>query len=237
MNIRHLIILTIMPAIAGIAPAWAQTPPSPCGNKVTITRTDTLSGIAQRCDTSEAALLRANPEIEGSDDLQVGAQLNMPSASTMSSTTNRLKSLARESGDVLTRMAQELGSSVDDLLNKNPDLQQRLKQLGDRLNVTGVDASKAQVSLSPQSGAAGTSTTLSATGLPANAAVTIGGGAPRSAYEVLDRARTTPDGTLQTTVRIPDWAADRERFVLTLAAPDGSWKVRSAPFRVTGTKL
>jgi len=230
-------ILTIMMAVAGVAPAWAQTPLSPCENKVTIARTDTFSEIAQRCDISEADLLRANPGIEGSDDLQAGAQLNVPSASPTGKTADRLKSLARESSDVLTGMAQELGSSVDDLLNKNPDLKQRLKQLGDRLNIPGVDASKAQVSLSPQSGSSGTSVTVSATGLPADAGVTIGGGAPRSAYEVLDRARTTPDGTLQKTVRIPGWAADRERFVVTLAAPDGSWKVRSAPFRVTSTKL
>ena len=79
--------------------------------------------------------------------------------------------------------------------------------------------------------------TVSATGLPTDAAVVNGGGVPRAAYEVLDRARTTADGTLQATVRIPEWAGDRERLVLTVAAPDGSWKVRSAPFQVIGTRL
>ncbi len=237
MGIRHLVVPTAMMVLVGAIPGWGQVPPSPCGDWITISRSDTLSGIAQRCDTTEAAILRANPGIEGSDDLQAGAELNLPSGPSGGTTTDRLKSLARETGDALTAMARELGSSVEDLLNKNPDLQQRLKQLGDRLNIPGVDASKAQVSLSPQSGAAGTSVTLSASGLPSDAAVVIGGGAPRSAYEVLDRARTTADGTLQAAVRIPEWAGDRERFVLTLSAPDGSWKVRSAPFQVTGTRL
>jgi hypothetical protein len=237
MGTRHLIVSTTMMALIGATPGWGQVPPSPCGDRVTISRSDTLSGIAQRCDTTEGAILRANPGVEGSDDLQAGAQLTLPSGSSGGTTTDRLKSLARETGDALTGMAQELGSSVEDLLNKNPDLQQRLKHLGDRLNIPGVDAGQAQVSLSPQSGAAGTSVTVSATGLPRDAAVVIGGGAPRSAYEVLDRARTTPDGTLQVTVRIPEWAGDQERIVLTLAPPDGSWKVRSAPFQVTGTKL
>ncbi|WP_457092728.1 LysM peptidoglycan-binding domain-containing protein [Microvirga sp. P5_D2] len=237
MGIRHLIVPTAMMVLVGATPGWGQVPPPPCGDTITISRTDTLSGIAQRCDTTEGAILRANPGVEGSDDLQVGTQLNLPSGLSGGTTTDRLKSLARETGDALTGMAQELGSSVEDLLKKNPDLQQRLKQLGDRLNIPGGDAGKAQVSLSPQSGAAGTSVTVSATGLPSDAAVVIGGGAPRSAYEVLDRTRTTATGTLQATVRIPEWAGDRERFALTLAAPDGSWKVRSAPFQVTGTRL
>lgn len=237
MGTRHSIISTAMLVLAGAIPGWAQTLPSPCGDTITISRSDTLSGLAQRCDTTEAALLRANPRIEGSDDLQAGAQLTLPSGSSAGTTTDRLKSLARETGDALTGMAQELESSVEDLLNKNPDLQQRLRQLGDRLKIPGVDASKAQLSLSPQSGPSGTSVTVSATGLPADAAVVVGGGAPHSAYEVLDRARTTADGTLQAAVRIPDWAGDHERFVLTVAAPDGSWKVRSAPFQVTGTRL
>jgi len=238
MGIRHLIVLSAAILASGSYAGMAQTSPSPCGDRITVSRADTLSSIAKRCDTSEAALLRANPGIEGSDDLQAGSQLHLPSGSTPSQqTADRLKSFAQESGNALMGMAQELGSSVEDLLNKNPDLQQRLRQLGDRLNLSGADASKAQVSLSPESGSAGTSVTMSASGLPADASVVIGGGAPRSAYEVLDRARTTSDGTLQTTLRIPDWASDHERFVVTIAADDGNWRVRSSPFRITGTKL
>jgi hypothetical protein len=38
-------------------------------------------------------------------------------------------------------------------------------------------------------------------------------------------------------VRIPDWSTGQERFVLTVAAEQAEWKVRSAPFQITGTKL
>jgi len=237
MSTRHLISSSVLLAFLVAPPGWAQSS-SPCGDTVTVNRADTLSSIAERCDTTEAAIMRANPGVEGSDDLQVGSRLNLPTASASGQqTTERLKSLARETGNALTEMAQELGASVDDLLNKNPDLQQRLRRLGDRLNIPGIDASKAQVSLSPDSGSPGTSVTVSATGLPSDTAVVIGGGAPRSAYEVLDRTRTTAEGTLRATVRIPDWAGDHERFMLTIAASEGGWKVRSSPFQITGTRL
>lgn len=230
--------LTATMLACGSYAGLAQTSPSPCGDSITVSRADTLSSIAERCDTSEAALLRVNPGIEGSGDLQAGTQLRLPSGlSSSQQTADRLKSFARETGNALMGMAQELGSSVDDLLNENPDLQQRLRQLGDRFSLPSVDVDKAQVSLSPESGMAGTSVIVSASGLPADAGVVVGGGAPRSAYEVLDRARTTSDGTLQTTLRIPEWASDHERFVLTIAADDGSWRVRSSPFRITGMKL
>jgi hypothetical protein len=97
--------------------------------------------------------------------------------------------------------------------------------------------SKAEVSLEPGDGTVGTTVTISAKGLPAGTAVVIGGGAPRTAYEVLQQARTSADGTLQAIVRIPDWITGQERFVVTVAAEEAEWKVRSATFQITGTKL
>jgi hypothetical protein len=38
-------------------------------------------------------------------------------------------------------------------------------------------------------------------------------------------------------VQIPDWSTGQERFVVTVAAEEAEWKVRSAPFLITGTKL
>lgn len=238
MRVSHLFALAAAILMGSPHTIFAQTSGAPCGDSVTVKRADTLSSIAERCDTGEAALLRANPGIEGSSDLQAGTQLRVrPGTATSQQTSDRLKALAKESGNALMGMAQELGSSVDDLLDKNPDLQQRLKRLGERFNIPGADAGKAQVSLSPESGAVGTAVMVSVTGAPTDTAVVIGGGAPGSAYEVLDHARTSPDGTLQATVRMPEWAGERERFVLTVAAEDGSWKVRSRVFHITGTKL
>jgi hypothetical protein len=126
---------------------------------------------------------------------------------------------------------------VDSLLDKNPDLRQRLGGIGDRIKSSNVDVSKAEILVAPGNGTVGTTVTVSVKGLPADTAVVIGGGAPRTAYEVLQQARTSADGTLQATVRIPDWSTGQERFVVTFAAEEAEWKVRSAPFQITGTKL
>jgi alpha-D-ribose 1-methylphosphonate 5-triphosphate synthase subunit PhnG len=235
MSPRHSIPVFLALVLLGTSPVWAQ-PSSPCGDATKVNRSDTLSSIAARCHTTEAAILRANPAVEGSDDLRVGRELRL-TASTNQQTTDRLGSLAREAGSALSGMAQDLTSSVDNLLDKNPDLRQRLGGIGDRINSANVALSKAEVSLAPGNGTVGTTVTLSAKGLPADTAVVIGGGAPRTAYEVLQQAKTTAKGTLQATVRIPDWSTGQERFVLTVAAEEAEWKVRSAPFQITGTKL
>jgi len=235
MSPRHSIPLSFALVLLGLSPAWAQ-PSSPCGNATQVNRSDTLSIIAARCDTTEAAILRANPAVEGSDDLRVGRELRL-TASTDQPATERLGSLAREAGSALSGMAQDLTSSVDNLLDKNPDLRRRLGGIGDRINSANVDLSKAEVSLAPGNGTVGTMVTVNAKGLPADTAVVIGGGAPRTAYEVLQQAKTTAEGTLQASVRIPDWSTGQERFVVTVAAEEGEWKVRSTPFQITGTKL
>ena len=143
MSPRHHLHVSIALALLGTSPVWAQPSP-PCGDATRVSRSDTLSSIAARCDTTEGAILRANPAVEGSDDLRVGRELKL-TASTTQPTTERLGSLAREAGSALSGMAQDLTSSVDSLLDKNPDLRQRLGGIGDRINSSNVDVSKAEI--------------------------------------------------------------------------------------------
>jgi LysM repeat protein len=236
----HRLVLAAAIAAVSLAATTAQVEAqSGCGPSVTVARGDTLSEIAERCDVSELAILRANSGITGSADLQVGMELKIRDGAagfSLDRAAGRLKSFAQEAGDTLEDLAAKVGSSVEDLLNSNPDLHQRLRQLGDRLSIPGVDASKAQISLEPPSGPPGTAVTISAVGLPANAPVTIGGGAPRAAYEILDRAWTSNDGTLQATVRVPEWAADTRRFVFAIANADGTLKARSPAFQIAGVR-
>lgn len=217
---------------------WAQSAPSPCGDAVVVTRGDTLSRIAERCDVSEALLLRANPGLSGSDDLRAGQELRLrrdaPDRGTrFDRAVGSVSTLASRAGDALDDLAGEVGASVDDLLTKNPDLHNRLRQLGGRLGISGVDASAAVASISPASGPPGTLVTVSALGLPANTPVAIGAGARRSAYEVLDHARTSGDGTLLATVQVPAWAGGAGQLVFVVASPERDLKVRSTPFEVT----
>jgi len=232
------LILGLLLLTGGSVPALAQPVRSPCGHAVTVRRADTLSSIAERCDVDEADILRANPGIKGSADLVAGSQVQLPTPSSGSAgPAERLGSAAREAGDALAGFAKDLGASVDDLLKKNPDLHQRLRQLGEGLDIPGIDASRAQVSVSPDSGPVGSTVTLSAVGLPRNAPVRIGGGAPRSAYDVIDTARTGSDGTLQVNIQVPASAGNADRIVFTIAGAKDGWQVHSSPFRVTGTKL
>ena len=206
--------------LAGLIAAWllqpdpvrAQgAPASPCGDAARVERGDTLSRIAQRCGVSEAAILRANPRIQGSADLQTGATIGLrpgggDSGFDLGQAADRLGAFASGLGGALGEIAGRVGSSVEDLLAKNPDLQDRLRRLGTRLGVTDTEARAAGVSILPRSGPEGTVVALSAAGLPANTPVILGGGGPGAAYEVLDSALTGGDGGLRATVRVPSWA-------------------------------
>lgn len=218
--------------------ASAQSaPPLPCGNTVMVARGDTLSRIAERCDVSEAVLLRANPGISGSDDLRAGLELRLwrddPDLSArFDRAVGSVGAFASRAGNALNDLAGEAGTSVDDLLTRNPDLHSRLRHLGDRLGLA--DASAASASIAPASGPSGTLVTISALGLPADMPVVVGAGARRSAYEVLDRARTSGTGTVLATVPVPAWAAGAGPLVFVVASPERGLAVRSKPFEVAG---
>lgn len=219
-------------------PVRAQgTPAPPCGDAVRVERGDTLSRIAQRCRIGEAVILRANPGLQDSADLQVGATIQLrPGGGGMGldvgQTTSRLGEFASHLGGALGEIAGHIGSSVEDLLARNPDLQNRLRQFGTRLGVTETEAQAAGVSISPRGGAVGTAVVLLATGLPANTPVILGGGGPGTAYEVLDSALTGADGELQATIRVPGWVAAGP-FVFVVAGTGRGVPARSEPFAVT----
>ena len=213
-----------------------SAPRPPCGDAVAVARGDTLSRIAERCDVSEALLLRANPGVSGSEDLRAGQELRLRrDAPDLSARFDRaagsVGAFASQAGNALNDLAGEVGTSVDDLLTKNPDLHNRLRQLGGQLGLAGAGAATA--SISPASGPPGTLVTVSAHGLPASTPMVVGAGGRRSAYEVLDRARTSGTGTLLATVPVPAWAGETGQLVFVVANPESGMALRSAPFEVT----
>lgn len=234
----HLRAAVVAAWVLSAGAAWSQPArPSPCGDAVPILRGDTLSRIAQRCDVSEAALLSANPDIAGSGDLEVGTRLVVKQdaaalRSRLEGVTGRIGALASRAGEALEGAAGEVGSSVDGLLGQNQTLRDGLRQLG----VPSVKALTASptVAIFPRQGRPGTTVTLSAIGLPADTAVAVGAGPRQAAYEVLERIRTTADGTLDATVKVPEWAAGAGPLVFVVASGERPVRVRSDPFAVTG---
>lgn len=238
MQTPRLNLLAALLAAWMLQPSPAHAQSSPCGETVMVARGDTLSRIAERCNVSEAQLLRANPGLKGSADLQAGATVRLRPAGSgagvdLDQTVNRLGAFASGVGSALGDLAGQVGATVDDLLSKNPDLQDRLRQLGSRLGVTDADGRTAAVSISPRSGPVGTAVIITAKNLPANTPVILGGGNPSAAYEVLDSALTDGNGTLQATVPVPAWAGDAGQLVFVVVSAERRLVVRSAPFEVT----
>lgn len=242
---RPALMALALATFGTLASAAAQAPQSSCGDRTTVQRGDTLSRIAERCNVSERALIRLNPKIEGSRDLQVGMEIAVRgSGAPAGGALERFGSIAGEAAGALSDFARDLGSSAEDLLEKNPDLRQRLEGMGQRLR--GVlepspakpgSARSREIAVSRQEVAAGESLEVTARGLPESTQVSVGAGAPQGAYEVVQTARTDADGTLKLAVRMPDWVADLRSVAVVVAAQDGSWSIRSEPVRVTGAKL
>jgi hypothetical protein len=187
-------------------------------------------------------ILDLNPDIQGSKDLRAGMTLNLaaPSASDSAvrareaaeSFLGRLKTYATEATDTLESGAEAVKQSVENFIQQNSDLHQRVRKLGQRLNIPGLETVDAQVSLSLRNGVPGTPVTLSAIGLPSGQRVDIAGGAPDGEYQIIESATTSANGTLQTTVTLPQWADPERDFIFVIANPDINVAVRSGKFDV-----
>ena len=238
----HLAQLVGAALCLAMSVALAETGPTKCGSEVAVREGETLSGLAERCGVTEARILDLNLNIEGSKDLRAGMILNLaaPSAEDAAakarqatdSFLSRLKSYAHEAGRTIDRAAETARHSVEAFIQRNPDLHQSVRKLGQRLNIPGIEKVEAQVSLSVRKGAPGTPVTPSAIGLPPDQRVEIAGGSPASDYQIIEAARTSAKGTLQVTVQLPAWADPQRGFIFVIAIPHNNLAVRSATFDV-----
>jgi uncharacterized protein YggE len=86
---------------------------------------------------------------------------------------------------------------------------------------TGINAGSPNVIVAPPSGAAGSDVSVEAEGFPINTEVELGVGRWRSEYDVIGTATTSPQGTLDTEVTIPDFAEISEQWVVVVATTSG----------------
>ncbi|MFW5951534.1 MAG: DUF5818 domain-containing protein [Gemmatimonadota bacterium] len=89
------------------------------------------------------------------------------------------------------------------------------------------------ISISPQQGTHGTEVAVRANGFEPGARVGIGIGPPQSEYEVFAHATADADGTVTTTVQVPDWTEPGRDYLFAAVGPDGRDVISSA-FQVTG---
>ncbi|WP_157944525.1 LysM peptidoglycan-binding domain-containing protein [Mangrovicella endophytica] len=195
-------------------------------------RGDTLSTIAARCNLSEAAILRANPAIEGSADLQAGQQLRLRAdGETLDRLGESVAGAAEKTGNVLSGIAQGINTQVQEALNDNPDVKRHLESFGNRIGLSDREPPKT-VSVVPLSDASQSAVTVSASGLPSSRAVAIGAGTPGSAFEIIKRVETTGDGEVRADVELPDWLRTQDKAVFVITDTDGSVIGRSQPVSV-----
>ena len=93
---------------------------------------DTLSGLAQQFGTTVSNFMRQNPQIKDRNMIRAGANLSVPSAP---SATNNSSGYRIRSGDTLTSIARDLGTTVNDLVRKNGIADANKINAGDTLKI------------------------------------------------------------------------------------------------------
>jgi LysM repeat protein len=114
----------------------------------TLQETKTLSEIASKLNRSEHAILEVNPQIEDAEEIEAGQRLYIPPhPAYVIPDTGAVEKIYRvERGDTLFKIAQKYGTTVNDLLLRNPQIFDRhLIFTGQRIAVPDPDADLSQI--------------------------------------------------------------------------------------------
>jgi LysM repeat protein len=116
--LKLFIMMAVLSAsLATAAPVAAQ---AACGDSVTVARGDTLRKIAERCDTTVDAILRANPQIKDRNLIYPGQVFVMPGA--LLKGTGNIDTYIVKRGDTLTKLAVRFNTTLERLLELNKDI-------------------------------------------------------------------------------------------------------------------
>jgi LysM repeat protein len=121
-----------------VAPVVAQEPGTSEKEKAaqagyTIQKGDTLSKLAEQYGTTVEALMEANKQITNKDLIYEGAQLNIPGQEKERPTEYEVKK-----GDTLGKIAEQYGTSYEELIKSNPNLKNKDWKVGYKLNIPGM---------------------------------------------------------------------------------------------------
>lgn len=190
---------------------------SPCGEAVTVAAGDTLSAIARRCQTTIAALVEANPQIEDPDLIFPGMEIRMPATGGPPADT---QTYSVRPGDTLEAIAERFGTSADRILALNPGLSASDDLEAGRMLNLPTAAVDPQVNVTPMSGPPGTAIDVQVDGFPSNLTVTVGLGRAESQFTVSQEETTDGAGALSTTITLPDSATPGDPWVVVVQTTD-----------------
>jgi len=93
---------------------------------------DTLSALAKQYKTTVNDFVRANPNITNPNIIRAGQSINVPSSPTE---TSRSGGYTVRSGDTLSAIAKNLGTTVNDIVRKNNIVNPNLIYTGTKLKI------------------------------------------------------------------------------------------------------
>lgn len=149
-----------------------------------------------------------------------------------------------ENGDTLFQIANRCNTTIEALLQANPDIEDRaVIYPGQELNIpesvddiellpTPTPLNGQTLSIEPRTGPAGTEVTLEGAGFPPNTEVEIGLGPWASEYSIIDSATTDAEGNLTLIQTIPDYVDPGDRWLYAVVI--GTEETLSGTFHVTG---
>jgi LysM repeat protein len=222
-------LVGMMPSVA------AQTA---CGSTYIVQSGDTLSEIAQTCETTINAITRANPNLEDPSLIFSGDSLLLPGAVTIDPATGQQIYIV-EPLDNLSQIAVDFGVSLDALIAANPGISNpSLIFTGQRIRIPmsspgiPITGGAPDIQLSQAAGPAGQVIYVSGDNFPANVGVNINLGEQDTPVDPLLAFNTGNDGRFTVAVTIPSDAELNSTWVIQAYTEAAGGIVTSAFFDV-----
>ena len=121
-QLKKIFVLFMLAAVITVAfiPASPALAAGDCGDSYTVKKGDYLRKIARLCETSVAAIERANPDIKNPNRIYPGQVILLPGALIKGSGSTDIYIV--DNADTMNSIAARFGTTVKNLLKLNPEV-------------------------------------------------------------------------------------------------------------------